>query len=135
MTADLIARLIAGPGSRELDAEIMAILHFKDERHIGEQLEDMRKVDVWRHVKSSVWVSKATGKWVSTQPHYYTASIDAATGFAVAVLGEVDAAMAFVHAYEGALEASGATWRAALPRYIVAEVLIVAEFLKARGDD
>jgi hypothetical protein len=64
----------SGP-DRELDAEIMAVQHFQDDRYIGGKTGNPPSMRA-RHDR--VWVSRATDEWVSTHPKDFTSSLDAA---------------------------------------------------------
>lgn len=109
---NLITRLLAGPGSRELDAEIAVI-------------ECPFLADLPR-TETGGWLDPKDGH--IAPPSYYTTSLDAAVSFAVAVVGEKVAPLVFHQVWVGVRIDSYAGWLDALPRYIVAETL------KARGD-
>ena len=108
MNDDLIARLIAGPGSRELDAEIALI--------VCPFLADMPRTEIggWQHPEF--------GR--IAPPSEYTTSIDAALTFAVGLVGASVAAripLAAIHEMAGLY--FGQEYIEALPRYIVVECL------------
>ena len=115
MTDDIIARLIAGPGSRELDYAVFVSIR------PGYRLA--------KGPLGGIALSK-NGQCALDHVPEYTTSIDAAVAFAVAVAGAERAAKLFCDVQALAREGKGlAYWFDDLPRCFVAEVL------KARGDD
>lgn len=77
----LIERLEAATGpDRELDAELMAITHYEDDRHIGGMWDDGEKAI------DHVWVDKKSDQWRSTAAHRFTSSLDECIAFLGSVL-------------------------------------------------
>jgi len=117
MTDDLIARLIVGPGSRELDAEIVMFCY----PDIGAPAPHCAGDEpiFWHEPYRKKPVPKLT------------TSLDAAVAFAVAVLGAERARYLVSRTVyiQWDEDEDGQTALDALPRHIVAEIL------KARGDD
>lgn len=72
----LIERLEGANGAnRDLDAEVMAITHYEDDRYIGATWDDGSKAI------DHVWVDRRTDKWRSTAAHRFTSSLDEAFAF------------------------------------------------------
>lgn len=118
MTTDLTTRLIAGPGSRELDAEVFLITN-----------QDFKLV---KNSLGKAVVIKNGHRWFLDDivPNL-TTSIDAAVAFAVAMVGAERARYLVSRTVyiQWSEDEDDQTALDALPRYIVAEVL------KARGDE
>lgn len=115
MNDDLIARLLAGPGSRELDADVF--------------LATNPDYKLAKNSLGKTIVMKGGHRWsLDGIVLPLTTSLDAAESFAVAVVGTQKAIQVFRDAQDKTWEGP-AGWFDALPRYIVAETL------KARGGD
>lgn len=93
---ELLQRVKAATGpDREIDEALMALTYVRDERHIGatEGWED--EPDSFAPVKDKVWVDPITNDWVSTSPHSFTGSVDAALSLMGRKLGVGDRSLCY----------------------------------------